>query len=51
MSADAADLNAVMAGPSPSKTGVNAVMSLPSTSLILLKKKDVEARDKRGHDE
>ena len=35
----------------PSKTGVNALMSRPSTPCSLkLSKKDVDARDKRGHD-
>jgi hypothetical protein len=40
-----------MAGHSPSKTGVNALMSRPSTSWLGRAKKDVDARDKRGHDE
>jgi len=37
-----------MAGHSPSKTGVNALMSRPSTFLEI--KKDVDARHKAGHD-
>ena len=41
----------VMAGHSPSKTGVNALVSRPSTSSIAESKQDVDARDKRGHDE
>src|SRR5262249_3384601 len=41
-----------MAGHSPSKTGVNALVSRPSTSFFLLgQKQGVDARDKRGHDE
>jgi hypothetical protein len=39
----------VMAGHSPSKTGVNALLSRPSTPYLLVRK-DVDARDKRGHD-
>jgi hypothetical protein len=38
-----------MAGHSPSKTGVNALMSRPSTT-FLPKKQDVDARHKAGHD-
>jgi len=38
-------------GSSPSKTGVNALMSRPSTPCSLkLSTKDLDARDKRGHD-
>jgi hypothetical protein len=40
-----------MAGHSASKTRVNALMSRPSTSLNKPTKQDVDARDKRGHDE
>jgi hypothetical protein len=41
----------VMAGHSPSKTGVNALMSRPSTPCLLKRrKKGVDARDERGHD-
>src|SRR5262245_2297089 len=39
-----------MAGHSALKTRVNALMSRPSTSLMLHEKQDVDARDKRGHD-
>src|SRR5690348_11367686 len=39
-----------MAGHSPSKTGVNALMSRPSTSYLLKCSKDVDARHKAGHD-
>jgi hypothetical protein len=38
----------VMAGHSPSKTGVNALMSRPST---FCRKKNVDARHKAGHDD
>jgi hypothetical protein len=38
-------------GSSPSKTGVNALMSRPSMSLSLEQCEDVDARDRRGHDE
>ena len=41
-----------MAGHSPSKTGVNALVSRPSTACLpRYLKKDVDARDKRGHDD
>jgi hypothetical protein len=43
-------LSLVMAGHSALKTRVNALMSRPSTSLILHGLQDVDARDKRGHD-
>jgi hypothetical protein len=45
--------NVVMAGHSPSKTGVNALLFRPSTSFLLLWRKDVNARHKAcaGHDE
>src|ERR1700730_11042384 len=41
-----------MAGHSPSKTGVYDPMSRPSTSCLfsVVRKKDVDARDKPGHD-
>jgi hypothetical protein len=39
-----------MAGHSPSKTGVNALVSRPSTAWSN-GQEDVDARDKRGHDE
>src|SRR6185312_10035089 len=39
-----------MAGHSPSKTGVNALMSRLSTSYLLKCSKDVDARHKAGHD-
>jgi predicted small integral membrane protein len=38
-----------MAGHSPSKTGVNALLSRPSTSCFT-RRKDVDARHKAGHD-
>ncbi len=39
-------------GSSPSKTGVNALMSRPSTPCLLTPaKEDVDGRDKRGHDD
>src|ERR1044071_2720126 len=41
----------VMAGRSPSKTGVNALLSRPSTSCFLGMIEDVDARHKAGHDE
>lgn len=40
----------VMARQSPSKTGVNALMSRPSTSCFVAAKQDVDARRKAGHD-
>jgi DNA-binding MarR family transcriptional regulator/GNAT superfamily N-acetyltransferase len=40
-----------MAGHSPSKTGVNALLSRPSTSLIRFKFQDVDARHRAGHDQ
>jgi hypothetical protein len=41
----------VMAGHGPSKTGVNALVSRPSTPCWLKRRKeDVDARDERGHD-
>jgi hypothetical protein len=41
-----------MAGHSPSKTGVNALMSRPSTPFFSLppRHQDVDARHKAGHD-
>jgi len=43
-------LNGVMAGHSPSKTGVNAL--LPAIHVLIpAAKKDVDARAKRAHDE
>src|SRR6185503_6735216 len=41
----------VMAGHSPSKTGVNALMSRPSTPLCAIGRPDVDARHRAGHDE
>jgi hypothetical protein len=44
-------LSGVMAGYSPSKAGVNALAFRPSTPCLLGRgKKDMDARDKRGHD-
>jgi hypothetical protein len=40
-----------MAGHSASKTRENALMSWPSTSWMLHRFQDADARDKRGHDE
>jgi hypothetical protein len=40
-----------MPAHSPSKTGVNALLSRASTSLRDCSKKDVDGRDKPGHDE
>jgi hypothetical protein len=40
-----------MAGHSPSKTGVNALLSRPSTPFFIENFQVVDARDKRGHDE
>jgi hypothetical protein len=39
-----------MPAHSPSKTGVNALLSRASTSLKLSTKKDVDGRVKPGHD-
>jgi hypothetical protein len=39
-----------MAGHSPSKTGVNALMFPAIHVLSDCSKKDVDARDERGHD-
>jgi len=39
-----------MAGHSPSKTGVNALLSRPSMSLLTRCRQGVDTRDKRGHD-
>jgi hypothetical protein len=46
----ALSLNGVMAGHSPSKTGVNALLFPAIHVLILGDKEDVDARDKRRHD-
>jgi hypothetical protein len=40
-----------MARHSPSKRGVNAFLTRPSTPKLAILKKDVDARDKPGHDQ
>jgi hypothetical protein len=44
-------MNSVMAGHGPSKTGVNALMpGHPRLASTDFRKKDVDARNKSGHD-
>ncbi len=43
-------LSVVMAGHSPSKTGVNALVSPAIHVFLESAKQDVDARVKRGHD-